>query len=112
MRSGLAQVPSLAGRIGWFLHTQEGRRYLIRVPGVAFAPVGDADLAGVLNWALATYSPRELPADFRLDRRRRSGRFAPLDRPSVDRDAIVQGLVAARARESPDLLAFDPDRTR
>ena len=36
----------------------------MRVPGVAQSALGDADLAGVLNWVLLEFSPDELPADF------------------------------------------------
>ena len=55
---GVAEVsPTLHG-IGYLLDVAGGRAYLVRVPGVAQAPVSDAALANLLNWVLATYSER------------------------------------------------------
>ena len=34
-----------------------GRQYLASVPGVAQAPLDDADLAALLNWILTEFSP-------------------------------------------------------
>lgn len=48
-------TPTLHG-IGRFASTPEGRAYLARVPGVAQAPVDDAELATLLNWVLETFS--------------------------------------------------------
>lgn len=55
----------MAGSVSQFLSVEGGREYLGRVPGVAFAPLSDADLAALLNWSLATFDPQHLPADFR-----------------------------------------------
>jgi hypothetical protein len=41
-----------------------GRDYLVQVPGVAQAPLDDRALSALLNWMLATLSPRTLPPDF------------------------------------------------
>lgn len=43
--------------MGRLLERPGGREYLARVPGVAQAPVGDEELAALLNWVLSTYSP-------------------------------------------------------
>ncbi len=56
-------VPSLVGSAR-FLGVPGGREFLVRVPGVAQSPLDDAALAAVLNWSLARFSARELPADF------------------------------------------------
>ena len=45
-------APALAGHVGVFTAIAGGREYLGRVPGVATAPISDADLAELLNWAL------------------------------------------------------------
>jgi mono/diheme cytochrome c family protein len=48
-------VPGVAPdlrEIGVFLGSEAGRAYLGRVPGVAQAPVGDQELAMLLNWVL------------------------------------------------------------
>jgi mono/diheme cytochrome c family protein len=39
--------------IGPLLRTSAGRAYLGRVPGVAQAPIGDDELARLLNWVLS-----------------------------------------------------------
>jgi mono/diheme cytochrome c family protein len=48
-------VPSLRG-LADLLKRPGGRAYLGRVPGVAQAPLDDAELAAVLNWVLAEFS--------------------------------------------------------
>lgn len=48
-------VPSLRD-VGELLKRPGGRAYLARVPGVAQAPVGDAELAALLNWILREIS--------------------------------------------------------
>ena len=58
-------VPPLAGSVGRFLHVSGGREYLVRVPGVAQAPLDDAALAAVLNWMLHRFGAPQVPADFR-----------------------------------------------
>lgn len=56
-------VPPLVGA-GRFLRVPGGREYLARVPGVAQAPLDDAQTAAVLNWVLRRFSASDLPADF------------------------------------------------
>ena len=55
--------------IGPLLLSNAGRAYLARVPGVAQAPMGNQELAALLNWVLAeiagivpvpAYSPKEV----------------------------------------------------
>jgi len=53
--TGSAEVPTLTGMAS-FLSTPQGRAYLVRVPGVAQAPVSDERLAALLNWALVEFS--------------------------------------------------------
>jgi len=48
-------TPSLHG-LAALAATPEGRAYLARVPGVAQAPLDDADLAALLDWVLARFS--------------------------------------------------------
>jgi mono/diheme cytochrome c family protein len=57
-------APTLAGNLAAFLALPEGRDYLVRVPGVAFAPLADDRLAALLNWTLQTYDRPRLPARF------------------------------------------------
>jgi mono/diheme cytochrome c family protein len=58
------EVPSLVDTPGRMLATAAGREYLVRVPGVAQAPIGDAELAAVLNWMLREFSASTLPREF------------------------------------------------
>jgi len=54
-------IPSLAGNVGHFLRTPEGRAFLIQVPGTAHAPLNDAQVAALLNWMLRRFSAAEVP---------------------------------------------------
>ncbi len=62
---GRNAVPSFRDSIGMFTQIPEGREYMIRVPGASQSPLINAELAEVLNWMVATYSPGQLAADFR-----------------------------------------------
>ncbi len=44
------KVPALASSLSRFMRTPQGRDYVLRVPGAANSVLGDAQLAGVLNW--------------------------------------------------------------
>ena len=57
-------VPGLAGSVGKFLRVPGGREFLVRVPGVAQAPLDDAALAAVINWMLARFDGADLPESF------------------------------------------------
>ena len=58
------KVPRMSGFVGYFTHSEEGRRFLIQVPGSATAPVNDEQLAELMNWILKTYSRDELADGF------------------------------------------------
>lgn len=58
-------VPPLKNFVGYFAYLPEGRAFLIQVPGVANAPLLDGELAQVTNWVLQTFSPKELPPNFK-----------------------------------------------
>ncbi len=58
-------VPTLHDVPGRLLAKPEGRSYIVRVPGVAQAPISDRKLAEVLNWILAEFSSATLPQDFK-----------------------------------------------
>jgi hypothetical protein len=87
--TGSAEVPALT-EIAPFLATPAGRAYLVRVPGVAQAPLSDARVAALLNWALAElggaaaftpYSAAEV-ATLRTD---------PLRDPLSERERVKRG---------------------
>jgi len=64
--SGLAQggMPDLRGKVSKFVHTEAGREYLGRVPGVTNNSIPDDELAELVNWLLYTFDPDSLPHDF------------------------------------------------
>ena len=53
--SGHKSVPELKGFMHKFMATQQGREYLIRVPGAANSVLNDAELAEVMNWMLQKF---------------------------------------------------------
>jgi hypothetical protein len=57
-------VPRMNNFVGYFLHSQEGREFVIRVPGVATASLPDDQLTELVNWLLFTYSSEQLPEQF------------------------------------------------
>lgn len=90
-------VPDLVDFVGYFAHLPEGRAFLVRVPGVAQAPLDDERLAAVLNWMLAAFSRTQLPADFRpftADEVRRL-RADILTAVTAERERLVETLKAA-----------------
>lgn len=97
-------VPALKGFVGNFLRVEGGREFLLRVPGVTQSELSDARLARVLNWSLATFSPRETPPDaapFTAEevgrwRRQPLTNIQPLRAQLVAR--ITQKVPAARGR--------------
>lgn len=58
-------TPAMAGIVAKFLHVPGGREYLGRVPGVATAPISDAELADLLNWTLYRFDGAHVPANFK-----------------------------------------------
>ena len=50
------KVPALGGALAALAATREGRAYLARVPGVANAPLGDAELAALLDWTMRRFA--------------------------------------------------------
>ncbi len=58
--SGSARVPSLHG-IDRLLAKPGGRDYVMRVPGVASAPLSDARLAALLDWIFTSFGNHAAP---------------------------------------------------
>lgn len=57
-------VPALRGQVAKFLHTREGRHFLVQVPGVSQSSLDDRQIAEVLNWAIAHFDRENMPASF------------------------------------------------
>ncbi|HTO68984.1 MAG TPA: cytochrome C [Myxococcota bacterium] len=56
-RATPGSVPALSGTVARLARTPGGREYMARVPGVAQAPLGDAELAALLNWVVQRFGP-------------------------------------------------------
>ena len=57
-------VPRMKDFVGYFMHSTEGREFVVEVPGVSTANLNDEQLTELVNWLLLTYSAGQLPADF------------------------------------------------
>lgn len=93
-------APPLPGVVAAFLTVEGGRAYLTRVPGVASAPLGDQDLADVLNFVLRRYDGARLPDDFKpyTAAEIAAGRKAPL---RTDAARARRQLIARIAGDQP-----------
>jgi hypothetical protein len=58
------EVPRMNNFVGYFLHSNEGREFVIQVPGVATSSLPDDQLTELMNWLLRTYSSGQLPESF------------------------------------------------
>lgn len=58
-------VPDFRNSIGLFTRLGAGREYMIRVPGSSQSQLDNADLARVLNWIVAMYSPEDINQAYR-----------------------------------------------
>ena len=61
---GGSGVPDMLGKVGFFLNGQQGREYLVRVPGSANSALDSAELAEVLNWIMIEIGKKSTPQDF------------------------------------------------
>ncbi|KMZ13167.1 Cytochrome c in methylamine utilization cluster [Candidatus Burkholderia humilis] len=59
------KVPPLCESLGHFVSLQDGREFVMRVPGASNSALSDADLANVLNWVLGTMNPQSRPASLK-----------------------------------------------
>ncbi|MBS0419735.1 MAG: cystathionine beta-lyase [Proteobacteria bacterium] len=55
-------IPTLKNEAGRFLCTDDGRRYLVRLPNIARAPVSDELLADLLNFVVFGLGGASVPA--------------------------------------------------
>jgi hypothetical protein len=96
-------VPTLRDSVSLFLRTGEGRAFLARVPGVAFAPLDDDRLANLLTWVVRSFGGAGVPASFAPFRSAEVG--ADRKRPFVDVEAarreILVKLSATADHTSP-----------
>ena len=60
--AGANAIPPLKDFMGYFLRSQRGREFMVRVPGSALSTLDDAELAEVLNWSIDNFAGMSLPA--------------------------------------------------
>jgi len=66
--TGGKDTPKIKNHIGNFLGTQEGREYLVRVPGSANSTLDNAQLAEVLNWIIVELGGESVPKNMQYYR--------------------------------------------
>ena len=86
---------------GYFLHSREGREFLIRVPGVSTASLPDDEIAELINWLLITYSTPQLPPDFEPFTASEVARLRA--NPESDPEATRRIILEQIALEKPSL---------
>ncbi|MDG0992862.1 MAG: cytochrome c, class I [Luminiphilus sp.] len=59
--AGANAIPPLKDFMGYFLRSQRGREFMVRVPGSALSTLDDAELAEVLNWSIDNFAGVSLP---------------------------------------------------
>jgi len=64
--SGGKDVPEVKNFIGNFLTFQEGREYLVRVPGSSNSSLNNPKLAEVLNWMVLELGGKSVPINMKL----------------------------------------------
>ena len=90
---GSEQVPSLR-ELAPLLEAAGGRAYLIRVPGVAQAPLSSDRLAALLNWLMGHFSGVAVTPGF-SEPEVAELRVAPLRDPIATRDRLMgSGLIS------------------
>lgn len=97
------KVPPMKDFVGYFLHSGEGREFLIRVPGVAQSALNDDEVAELMNWLLTTFSVDQLPRSYQP--------FTPAEvaalraDPVGDPEAAREIILSALATDLPLLAA-------
>ena len=106
----LAEAEGFAGKVpvikdfaGYFLHSQTGREFLIRVPGVALSALDHSEVAELMNWLLRTHSADQLPDPYTpfTAAEVQKLRGDPENDPAATREIILAELAA----ELPDLAS-------
>ena len=83
--------------VGYFLHSQEGREFVIRVPGVATSSLADDELTEMMNWLLLNFSAQELPDPFVPFSTEEVAALRPdlEEQPKITRTRILQKIAEA-----------------
>lgn len=95
------RVPPMKNFVGYFLHSGDGRDFLIRVPGVAHSALSHDEVAELMNWILQSFSADQLPEPFIPY----SGEEVALlrDDPEQDPEARRRQILSELAATLPDV---------
>ncbi len=63
--SEVGGIPDFRGYVGAFSRTEDGRAYLMHVPGVINSSLTNAEIAAVMNYVMQTFGGGSVPADFK-----------------------------------------------
>jgi mono/diheme cytochrome c family protein len=89
-------IPDFRGLVGAFAGEEEGRTYLMHVPGVTNASLSDAEIAAVLNYIMDNWAGPSLPSNFKPFDGEEVGRLRaqPIGDVVAYRRQLVQRLTA------------------
>jgi hypothetical protein len=93
---GYRGVPALRDFVGHYVHDDEGRAFLIRVPGVSNSPLADPELAALMNWIVERFAGSSLERPWQPFTAEEIARY---------RHQRIDNLPAYRARLLAELLA-------
>lgn len=95
-------APNMVGEVGQFLHSSDGRAFLVRVPGVAFVELPDNEVAELLNWLIQKFDKAGVPKPFKAYSSEEVGilRKSPLiSQAFAKRKDVLRDLANNRLRE-------------
>jgi hypothetical protein len=96
--SAPAEIPVLRDRVGYFMCTQQGREYLIRLPNVAYSAISDnQELADMMNFVVFGLGGNSAPKSSRP--------FTAAEVARLRSQALAtQSLIAVRAEVVGNML--------
>ncbi|MCP5091722.1 MAG: cytochrome c, class I [Gammaproteobacteria bacterium] len=95
--------------LGYFLHSREGRDFVIRVPGVSLAQLPDDEIAELMNWLINAYSAEQRPDEFvpYTESEVNALRKSPEADPLATRLRILEAIAAEQPDLAQELTASD-----
>ena len=108
--SARREIPVLRDSVGAFLCSAEGRRYIVRLPNVAFAHMDDRTLADTMNFVVFELGRGSVPAGARPYSAEEVGslRRMPLKNQPLARlraEVLAQGAAPCRASAAPGIAS-------
>ncbi len=93
---GLDNIPPLNNHVAKFLSVEGGREFLVRVPGVAQAPLSDEETTAVINWMLREFGPVDIANQYPpyTVKEVAHWRRQPLDEIDAEREKLIAAIKA------------------